>query len=42
VAVSYADVTLASELLGWQAEKTLEDMVSDAWRWQQTNPDGYA
>lgn len=41
VAVSYADVTLASELLGWQAEKNLEDMVSDAWRWQQRNPDGY-
>lgn len=41
VAVSYADVTLANELLGWKAEKTLEDMVSDAWRWQQRNPDGY-
>lgn len=41
VAVSYADVTLASELLGWKAEKTLEDMVADAWRWQQRNPDGY-
>ena len=41
VAVSYADVTLASELLGWRAEKNLEDMVSDAWRWQQRNPDGY-
>ncbi len=42
VAVSYADPTLAQKLLGWQAEKTLTDMVQDAWRWQTDNPDGYA
>lgn len=41
VAVSYADVALAERLLGWQAEKDLNDMVSDAWRWQQMNPAGY-
>lgn len=41
IAVSYADVVLAEALLGWRAEKTLEDMVSDAWRWQQNNPEGY-
>lgn len=41
VAVSYADVALAEKLLGWRAEKDLEDMVTDAWRWQQMNPDGY-
>ncbi len=41
VAVSYADVSLARELLGWQAEKTLTDMVVDAWRWQTTNPSGF-
>ena len=32
----YADVTKARRLLGWQAEKTIEDMCADAWRWQQT------
>lgn len=41
VAVSYADVTLARQLLGWQAEKSLEDMVGDAWRWQKMNPEGF-
>ena len=29
------DITLAKELLGWEAEKTLEDMCRDSWRWQQ-------
>lgn len=41
VAVCYADPAKACRLLGWQAEKTLADMVQDAWRWQQQNPDGY-
>jgi UDP-glucose 4-epimerase len=41
VAVSYADVGLAQSLLGWKAEKSLEDMVHDAWRWQSSNPGGY-
>jgi len=40
VAVSYADASLATELLGWRAEKTLEDMCRDAWRWQKANPAG--
>jgi UDP-glucose 4-epimerase len=40
VAVSFADVSLAKSLLNWQAEKNLEDMVRDAWRWQQQNPEG--
>jgi len=42
VAVSYADPSLAAELLGWRAEKTLDDICRDAWRWQQSNPDGLA
>ncbi len=33
---SYADVTKAKELLGWQSEFTLADALKDAWRWQQT------
>ena len=41
VATCYADPTKAKQLLGWQAELSLTDMVMDAWRWQQQNPDGY-
>ena len=37
----YADPELAYELLGFKAEKTLEDMCRDAMRWQTQNPDGY-
>ena len=37
----YADPSKAKELLGWQAEKTLEDMCRDSWRYQQMNPNGY-
>ena len=28
--------------LGWTPEKTLEDMIRDAWRWHQAYPDGYS
>ena len=31
----YAEPSKAEKLLGWRAEKTLEDMCRDAWRWQQ-------
>jgi UDP-glucose 4-epimerase len=27
--------------LGWTPEKSLEDMVRDAWEWHQAHPDGY-
>ncbi|MFL4474839.1 UDP-glucose 4-epimerase GalE [Paeniglutamicibacter sp. MACA_103] len=37
----YADPTLAREEIGWKAERGLEEMVADNWRWQSTNPDGY-
>ncbi|MCD8088087.1 MAG: UDP-glucose 4-epimerase GalE [Oscillospiraceae bacterium] len=37
----WADPTKAKELLGWTAEKTVEDMVADSWRWQKNNPNGY-
>ncbi len=35
IAVCYADPTKAHRLLGWHAEKTLEEMCADSWRWQQ-------
>ena len=41
IAACYANPDKALNELGWKAEKVLEDMVSDAWRWQSQNPDGY-
>ena len=41
IAVCYADPAKSEELLGWRAEKTLEDMCRDSWRWQSANPTGY-
>ncbi|GAB2806916.1 NAD-dependent epimerase/dehydratase family protein [Ferruginibacter profundus] len=31
----YADVHKANTVMQWKAEKTLTDMVGDAWRWEQ-------
>ncbi|HEV7929722.1 MAG TPA: UDP-glucose 4-epimerase GalE [Nitrosospira sp.] len=41
IASCYADPKLASDLLGWRAERGLEEMCADAWRWQSENPKGY-
>ncbi len=41
VAEMYADPKKAKELLGWQAEKTIDDMCRDTWNWQKNNPNGY-
>ncbi|MBO6268703.1 MAG: UDP-glucose 4-epimerase GalE [Clostridium sp.] len=41
VATCYSDPSKAEKILGWKAEKNLEDMCRDAWRWQSRNPDGY-
>ncbi len=35
VAASYTDASLALRLLGWRAERGLDDMCRDAWRWEQ-------
>ena len=40
-AESYADPAKAKKLLGWSAEKTLEDMCRDTYRFQTKNPNGY-
>jgi UDP-glucose 4-epimerase len=42
VAVSFADATLAHSMFGWKAERDLDRMCEDTWRWQSANPDGYA
>lgn len=31
---AYADTTKANAVLGWRAERTLEDATRDAWRWE--------
>ncbi len=41
IAVCYADPALAKKELGWVAEKSIDAMVADAWRWQSDNPEGY-
>ena len=37
----YADPAKSAEVLDWKAEKNLEDMCRDSWRWQSQNPMGY-
>jgi len=37
----YADTSLAYEVLGFKAEKTVDDMCRDAMNWQTKNPNGY-
>lgn len=41
IAVCYADPTAARERLGWVAEKDVNDMCADHWRWQSRNPKGF-
>ena len=41
IAACYADPAQALELLGWQAQRDLQTMCVDAWRWQSSNPQGY-
>jgi UDP-glucose 4-epimerase len=41
IASCYADPSLAQELMGWRAERTLDEMCRDSWRWQSMNPHGY-
>ena len=37
----WADPQHASQTLGWHAEKNIDDMCQDTWRWQSANPNGY-
>jgi len=41
IAQCYADPALAARELGWKAEFDISRMVTDAWRWQSSNPKGY-
>lgn len=41
IAAYWADVSLAQRELGWNAERGLDDIMRDAWRWQRNNPHGF-
>jgi UDP-glucose 4-epimerase len=41
IAACWADPAAAERLLGWRAERSIEQACADGWRWQQRNPDGY-
>lgn len=41
IAECYADAALAKEELGWEAERGIDEMCEDSWRWQSNNPNGY-
>ena len=41
IATCYADSTKAKNELGWTAERGIDEMCADSWRWQSMNPDGY-
>jgi len=41
IASCYADTSKAATVLGWQAQRGLQEMCEDTWRWQSGNPDGY-
>jgi UDP-glucose 4-epimerase len=41
IAECWADPSAAARLLGWRAERSIEQACADGWRWQNRNPDGY-
>ena len=41
IATCYCDASKAKRELGWEAEKGIEEMCADSWRWQSMNPNGY-
>lgn len=41
IAECYADPSRAKATLGWSAQRGIEEMCADAWRWQSGNPEGY-
>ena len=42
IASCYADPSKAKEELGWSAKRGIDEMCADAWKWQSSNPNGYA
>ena len=42
IASCYADPTFAAQELNWRAERGIDAMTRDAWKWQKQNPQGFA
>ena len=38
---SWADAAKAEKILGWKAERGIDEICRDAWNWQSKNPKGY-
>ena len=41
IAECWADPALAAKELHWKAERGIEQMCADTWRWQSQNPNGF-
>ena len=41
LATCYSDPSKAFNELGWKAERDLNKMCEDSWRWQKNNPNGF-
>ncbi|NMP32981.1 UDP-glucose 4-epimerase GalE [Thalassotalea sp. M1531] len=41
IATVFANANLAKTVLNWQADLDLTTMITDTWRWQSKNPNGY-
>lgn len=41
IATCYSDPSKALRELGWKAERGIDEMCEDSWRWQSQNPNGY-
>jgi len=42
IASCYANSDLAFDIFGWKAERGIDRMCQDSWRWQSQNPKGFA
>lgn len=41
IGICYANPEKAKAKLGWEAEKDLQEMCQDSWKWQVENPNGF-
>ena len=41
IATCFSDPSKAKEELGWVAERGIDEMCEDSWRWQSQNPNGF-
>ncbi len=42
IAACWANPTSAHDILGWRAQRGMQEICEDAWRWQSLNPAGYS